>query len=337
MAYQLVTYSKSTELPPLPGQNLFHSVELFKVYEQTAGTTPYIIGVEEVPEKEEAEATAAQPIVRACLLAVLYPMVSWLPLSRWNRCDIYGQGDYLPGENQEELFGLMLQQLMKTLGSRYFMVSFRSMEQALFGYRHFRACDFFPVNWLRIHNSLHSKSPWERLSTSRKRQIRRALESGVTLQVAENEEEIMAFARMLRLNYSSRMRKHFPGFDFFQLLVNQNRKKELGRVFVVRYREHIIGGALCLFSPLDGYLWFSGGLQKRYPRQSPGVMAVWAALQYAYEHGYRHMEYLDVGLPFRKHGYRDFILRFGGAQSGTRRWFHFRWNWLNRLLTKLFL
>ena len=30
----------------------------------------------------------------------------------------------------------------------------------------------------------------------------------------------------------------------------------------------------------------------------------------AHERGFRHMEFMDVGLPFRKHGYRDFVLRF---------------------------
>lgn len=62
-----------------------------------------------------------------------------------------------------------------------------------------------------------------------------------------------------------------------------------------------------------------------------GVLAVWAALTYAREEGYEHFEFMDAGLPFKKHGYREFILRFGGKQSSTRRWFRFRWKWLNNL------
>ena len=37
-----------------------------------------------------------------------------------------------------------------------------------------------------------------------------------------------------------------------------------------------------------------------------------------------------------KHGYREFVLRFGGKQSSTRRWFLFRWEWLNKLLNKIY-
>ena len=51
----------------------------------------------------------------------------------------------------------------------------------------------------------------------------------------------------------------------------------------------------------------------------------------------RHMEFMDVGLPFRKHGYRDFVLRFGGKQSSTRRWFRVNWSWLNKLLVKFYV
>ena len=70
--------------------------------------------------------------------------------------------------------------------------------------------------------------------------------------------------------------------------------------------------------------------------QYPGILAVWKALDDAKQRGYRHLEFMDVGLPFRKHGYREFVLRFGGKQSSTRRWFRFRWNWLNRVLIKMY-
>ena len=56
-------------------------------------------------------------------------------------------------------------------------------------------------------------------------------------------------------------------------------------------------------------------MRKTYALQYPGVLAVWKALEDAHQRGFRHMEFMDVGLPFRKHGYRDFVLRFGGKQK----------------------
>ena len=116
-------------------------------------------------------------------------------------------------------------------------------------------------------------------------------------------------------------------------------RKNVRTTILVRkgtYKEKIIGGSACIYSDDSAYLWFSGGMRKTYALQYPGILAVWKALDDAKQRGYRHLEFMDVGLPFRKHGYREFVLRFGGKQSSTRRWFRFRWNWLNRVLIKMY-
>lgn len=324
MTYRLVTYSTGADIPSLPGNNLFHSVELFRVFEQTPGYSPFMVVAYQ----------SQQPA--ACLLSVIRRNVYGFPPSV-TRCEIYGTGDYFVEQDKEEIFGSMLRHLTNRLLKRCFLIEFRNLDNALFAYRHFRENSYFPMNWLRIHNSLHSKAPEERLSDSRRRQIKKALDSGATMHVAETEEEVLKFAKMLKKNYASKLRKHFPGIPFFLLLVQQNRLKEIGKIFVVKFKEKIIGGSVCLFSNRNAYLWFSGGLQKSYPRQYPGILAVWKALLYAYEKGYQHIEFMDVGLPFKRHGYRDFILYFGGMQYSTRRWFRFRWQWLNRLFTKFYI
>ena len=91
-----------------------------------------------------------------------------------------------------------------------------------------------------------------------------------------------------------------------------------------------------MYSGTTVYLCFSVGLRKTYARFSPGTMAVWAAIRHAHEQGYQHFEFVDAGLPFKKTGYRNFILSFGGKQISTRRWFRFRWTWLNNLLFRLY-
>ena len=77
-------------------------------------------------------------------------------------------------------------------------------------------------------------------------------------------------------------------------------------------------------------------MRKTYALQYPGILAVWYALVDAKRRGYRHLEFMDVGLPFHHHGYREFVLRFGGRQISTRRWFRLKWQWLNRLLSWLY-
>ena len=69
MAYQLMTYKKGADIPSLPGNNLFHSVELFKVFEQTPGYDPLMIIAYENGE----------PV--GCLLSAVRKSVRWFPPS----------------------------------------------------------------------------------------------------------------------------------------------------------------------------------------------------------------------------------------------------------------
>lgn len=320
------TYRKSQDIPPeVTGNNLFHSRELFTICERTSGYTPLLF----VAWRKK------KPVGK--LLGIIRKSVRRFPPSLIKRCEIYGTGEYAPDENQEMLFKLLLDELTHEALSQCFLIEFRNLSNPLFAYRYFRENRYFPMNWLRIHNSLHSKPPMERLSTSRRRQIKRALDNGASIHVAQSLEEIDTFFRLMNKYYASKIRKHFPGKDFFLQLVNEYPGKEIGRIYVIRYKEKIIGGSICVFSNGNAYLWFSAGLRKSYPLQHPGILAVWAAIDYAYRHGYKHIEFMDVGLPFKQYGYRNFILRFGGIQYGTRRWFRFRWNWLNHLLTRLYI
>lgn len=316
MPLKLTTYYQGKDIPELPGKNIFHSPELFRIFESTSGYTPLMI----VGYMDE------RPVYR--LLASL----------RKKRCNIYGTGEALD-ENipKEEVFNEILVHLTKELLGRSYFIEFRNLDNALFGYKYFREQHYFPINWLKVHNSLHSlKEPMARFSESRRRQIRKGLKNGATVSEAVTAEEVLAFAQMLKKNYSYKVRKRFPGIDFFRSLIQQDTSS-VGKIFIVKYKQRVIGGSACIYSDKNAYLWFSAGMRKTYPYLYPGVLAVWKALEYAYKHHYEHLEFMEVGLPFKKHGYRDFVLRFGGKQTSTRRWFRFRYSFLNRLMEKIYI
>ena len=326
MPIRLTTYRKGNSIPALPGYTIFNSTELFRVYELTRGYEPILI----VAYLEE------RPVAK--LLAVIRKSVRLFPPSIIKRCEIYGNGEYFDEtQNREELFSYILEHLTHEVLQKSFLIEFRNLDNPLFGYKAFRKNKYFPINWLRVYNSLHSRTPLERLSVSRKRQINKALKNGAYIEVADNDKDITLFSKMLKKAYSSQVRKHFPDLNFFRLLTWQRPDKEMAKIFLVKYKDKIIGGSVCVFSNGNAYLWFSGGMRKTYAFLYPGVLAVWAALTYAREEGYEHFEFMDAGLPFKKHGSREFILRFGGKQSSTRRWFRFRWKWLNNLLCRMYI
>ncbi|MBE6287826.1 MAG: GNAT family N-acetyltransferase [Mediterranea massiliensis] len=327
MALKLTTYYQGSKIPPLPGNNTFHSTELFHIYEATPGYTPILVVASE----------QGRPLAK--LLALIRNNTQPLFPKSLKQCEVYGCGEYFEENlDKEELFEEMLKRITDEALRECFLIEFRNLENSSFGYRAFREKEFFPVNWLRVRNSLHSlKKTEERFSTSRIRQIKKGLKNGAEVSEAHTPEDIQAFATMLRNNYSAKIRRHFPNIKFFQLLENEMMRGNHSRIFIVSHKGKVIGGSACIYSENNAYLWFSGGMRKSYPLQYPGVLAVWKAMDDARERGYAHMEFMDVGLPFRKHGYRTFVLRFGGQQSSTRRWFRLRWKWLNKLFTRIYL
>ena len=322
---RLMTYRNGSAIPTLPEQSLSNSSELFQVYGQTPGYTPILV----VASIDET------PIAK--LQAVIRRSVRIFPPSLIKRCEIFGIGEYFNDTySQEELFGLMLEHLTNEVLKDCFLIEFRNLPTALFGYKHFRRNGYFPINWIRVYNSLHNLSPEERLESKRKRQIYRSFKYGVTLQEAQTEEDKKTYLQLLKLHYSSKLRKHFPDTKLFQLLTQGSTTGSISRIFTVKYKNRIIGGSFCMYSCDRAYLCFSFGLRKTFAWLHPNTMAIWAALIDAYQRGYPHFEFIDAGLPFQKVGYRNFILSFGGKQVSTRRWFRFRWEWINKLFTRLY-
>ena len=250
---------------------------------------------------------------------------------------VYGTGEYFDSSVPAgAVFREMLSYLTATYRDRSFLIEFRNLEEPLFGYRHFRANGYFPVRWLRVRNSIHHDRLDKWMSASRRRQIQQGLKNGAVIDVARTREDVYSFFRMLKKYYSSKFSHYLPDVGFFISLFSQS-PQELGKIFLVRYKGRIIGGSVCLFSGNDAYLLFSGGMRKSFPLQYPGVLAVWGAMSYARDGGCTHFEFIDAGLPFKRYGFRDFILRFGGRQMSSRRWYRVRWKWLNRLLTRFYV
>ena len=98
----------------------------------------------------------------------------------------------------------------------------------------------------------------------------------------------------------------------------------------------MVGCCACVFSAGNAYLWYSAALRKSYARLHPLAATVWNAIKYAHENNYAHMCFMDVGLPFQRNPYREFILQFGGKPVSTYRWFRFSVKWVNALLAWLY-
>ncbi|WP_321424208.1 GNAT family N-acetyltransferase [uncultured Bacteroides sp.] len=326
MLLKLITYYHGIDIPELPGTNVFYSKEMFQVYEALPGYAPILIVAYD----------AMKPIAK--ILTVVRKCSRLIPPSFINQYEIYGTGEYFDEDiDSEYLFSKMLEYITSIGTKESFLTEFRNLENPLFGYKAFRENKYFPVNWLRVRNSFHNTSDLlQKVSVSRRRQIKKGYANGAKVSVANKLEEIQLFSKMIKRNYSYNIRKHFPCIEFFDYFDEKAVHSKMSKIFIVKYKDKIIGGSVIIFSEKNAYLLFSGGIRKTHKKLYPGVLAIWEALKFANNEGYEHLEYMDVGLPFKKHGYRDFVLRFGGQQKSSRRWFRFKWSFLNNFLVRIY-
>lgn len=316
-------YVHSEQLPAdLMEDNFFHSTALFRLLEQTPRQWPRM-----------AVARNADGQLLGQLLVCIRQRTSWLPPFLYRHCRIYGEGVYpTPREGsptREEIFGILLQAVTRQLGHSVGYVEVSHLSQKMFAYRQFRQNAFFPVRWMSIHNSLHSRTPEERISRQLQQTIDHAYNKGVETIEAESEGDLKAFARLLKKHNMLKPKRYIPREDFFARL----RLTGHGRLFLTRYHDHIIGCSACAYSNNNAYLWYAAYRRKSFAWLHPAELTIWHAIKDAHRRGYDHIYFMDVGLPYRRNPLRDFILSFGGKPASTYRWFHSPVGWLNRLLS----
>ena len=293
-----------------------------EICEQTPRQKPYMVVV-----------TDEENQVVCHMLGVVRIRTLWLPPFLIIHCRVLGEGDYSTTKfSKDELFGEMLGALTKKLNNRTLFIEVSHLSQKMLGYKQLRTQKFYPVNWMSIHNSLHSHAPEERINEKMQRRIDHAHERGVKTDTVKNEEDLKAFMRLLRRHHFLKPKRYIPDEDFFRQIMNSGN----GDLFITRYRQHVIGCSACAYSQGNAYLWYSAFKRKSYAMVHPDILTIWDTMKHAYDNGYQHMCFMDVGLPFSKNPFREFILRFGGKEQSTYRWFRFSIKWVNALLAWIY-
>lgn len=315
-------YTKSKDLPPLLEGNFFHSRELFLIYEQTPGCKPFMVVASDLQNN-----TLAQ------LLVAVNRKGNWLPPFIYTHAHAHEEGIYAEEKDKELLFRQMLQAITHRLDRRMCLyIELSGVRKKMFGYKSFRNAGYFPITWQEVHNSLHSKDPQERLSAKTIQRIQRIKNKGVITRPVDSPQDIHHFHRLLKHYYRFKPRRHIPNERYFQ----QMAKSQHTKFFLTYYGEKIIGGCACVFSNGNTYLWYLAAKRKTYPMLHPDLMTVWHAIEYAHEHNYAHIYFMDVGLPWYRNPFREFILSFGGKPVTKYRWFRFYSHSINKILSWLY-
>ncbi len=159
----------------------------------------------------------------------------------------------------------------------------------------------------------------KRVSKSRMRQIKSSLKLGATIEEAASEEEVLAFYQILEVLYKEKVKKPLPGIELF---LNFYRTPAICKFFVVKQEGEVIGGILCpIFENKIIYEWYVCGNDGATKGLHPSVLATWAPIEYGFQNGYSHFDFMGAGKPDEDYGVREFKARFGGEEVGFGRFY----------------
>lgn len=323
-------YTDTGELPELPHGNYFHSRELMELCLRTPRHKPYMVVVTDDDGK-----------VVAHLLAVERYRYVWMPALLHRHVRILGEGVYAEKQkistppsdpwSKNMLFSMMMTALTRRLSNRSMYMEVSHLSQKMFGYAPLRAAGYFPVKWMNVHNSLHSKLPEERITPRQQERVTTAIERGVETHEVKTEEDFHAFNRLMHRHYWLKVRRYLPDEAFFKGLMDAGHCK----ILLTTYKGKTVGCSVMVYSEGDAYLWYTASKRKSYAPLHPNAVTYWNTIQQAHQDGCQHIRFMDVGLPFRRNPYRDFILSFGGKEVSTLRWFRISIRWVNKLASWL--
>ena len=325
---ELVTriYTTGDQLPDrLMEDNYFHSPQLFALCKDAPRHRPYMVTVETTDGRIVSQ-----------MLTIVRRRVSWLPPYLFRQCRILSEGAYAPDEqlplSKDQLFGMMLTAWTRKFGPSMLYIEVSNLSQKMFGYKQFRDNRFFPVRWMSIHNSLHSKTPEERISKKKQKRIDRAYQRGAITEEVKTDDDLKAFFNLLKHHNWLKPKRFIPNSEFFLGM----RKQGNTRLFITRYKDHIIGCSAVVYSQRQAYLWYAAYRRKSFAFVHPDELTIWHVIKDAHERGFEHIYFMDVGLPYSKNSFRDFILGFGGKPDSTYRWFRCSLKWINSLLSWIY-
>ena len=147
------------------------------------------------------------------------------------------------------------------------------------------------------------------LNSSKRRQISLSLRNGAEIIEARDLEDVKSFYDILYSLYKTKVKKPLPDINFFENFFNN---KSLGKIFIIKNEEKILGGIVCPIYKDRIFEWFVCGLDGEIKNVYPSVLATWAPIQYAIDNGLKYFDFLGAGKPEEEYGVREFKAKFGG-------------------------
>lgn len=284
-----------------PNTNVFQTIEMQKFWEENENHEPFFYA-----------AIDKDNIPYVIISGVIIKEGSGLKSGLTKRAIIYGGPVICENEDSEKALSMILESINNDLKKKAIYIETRNLNDYS-TYKHI----FENAGWqYKPHLNFHVDCSEEaqmkkRVSKSKMRQIKKSLNSGAEIVVAENLEDVESFYKILKNLYETKVKTPLAPFSFFEYF----HKSEIGKFLLIKYDNTVIGGIMCpVLRDYAIYEWYVCGLDGEFKNIYPSILATWAAMDYANNNGIPRFDFMGAGSPDKDYGVREFKSKFGGEQ-----------------------
>lgn len=327
MSYEVKIYYQKEDIPvKLNDVRFFHYISSFDWHKDISYHKPLMLVAY---DKEE-------PV--AAMFAVIMRINRIFHGSFFKRCHISQQPAFFQEDLPEiEIFNLLISRLVKEVKNKTYLIKYKNLGNAIFGYKGFRENKFYSVKKINIRNSLQRKRKiWHQLTSTRKNQVNKAIRKGVKLEELTSEEMLPELYTLIEKAKSWKITNRFPPYQYFENFFHYYIKQGKGKILLTRYQDKIIGGAILGFEKDTVYCLYYWGKIKTYQTLYPSIFTIYSAMQKAEDNGFRYFDFMDSGFLNEYTGRPRFLLQFGGKQRATRCWYRINWKIVNFFANKIY-
>jgi hypothetical protein len=231
------------------------------------------------------------------------------------RTIIYGGPLIAPDSDKPEfIIRVLLESFIKIVSRSSIYIEFRNFHDFSRFKDIFKQYGFhFREHLNQIISTQDLKKVQSEISKSKLRQIRKSLASGAVIKQVTSNKEFDEFYLLLKRLYHEKVRKPLPSFEFFQKFYTESRKEKLGTILVVKHKEKVVAGMVCLITKNKTlHEWYVCGADGDYKEIFPSVLITWGGIKYAIDKHLSFFDFMGTGLPGIENGIRHFKTRFGG-------------------------
>ena len=284
-----------------PHGNIFQTPEMFDFFESVPNYSPEIVAVAD-----------KQDNIKVLVVAVIQKEGKGLKGFLSRRAIVFGGSVIDEKDPETETYlEILLKELDIILKNKSIYIEFRNFNDYSKFKKIFKRCGYEYRSHLNFHiDCIDETEMLNRISSTKRRQIRNSLRNGAEIIIAKSEDEIFQFYNILKILYKKRVKKPLPSKEYF---INFFKNQNLGKYLLIKYKNKIIGGIMCpILNNRVIYEAYVAGEDRKYKKIYPSILATYAAMDYAYKNKIKKFDFMGAGNPDQDYGVREFKSKFGG-------------------------